>query len=81
MLSIDDKMRNELIDKILSIQNKNILQALNKLISSTDSESEIVKLTNIQKSMLLMSENDIDNGQLISQDEMTKRNLEWLNGL
>lgn len=76
-----DKMRNELIDKILSIQNKNILQALNKLISSTDSESEIVKLTNIQKSMLLMSENDIDNGQLISQDEMTKRNLEWLNGL
>jgi len=30
--------------------------------------------------MLQMSEDDIQNGRLISQDEMNKRNLEWLNG-
>ena len=41
--------------------------------------SDIVKLTNEQKEMLQMSEDDIDNGQLISQEQMNKRNLEWLN--
>ena len=29
--------------------------------------------------MLEMSENDIKNGNLISQEAMNKRNLEWLN--
>lgn len=28
-----------------------------------------------------MSEDDIKNGRLISQEEMDKRNLEWLNEL
>jgi hypothetical protein len=45
------------------------------------SESEIVKLTSEQKAMLEMSENDIENGRLISQEEMNKRNIEWLNAL
>ncbi len=29
--------------------------------------------------MLQMSEDDIVNGQLISQNQMNKRNFEWLN--
>jgi hypothetical protein len=41
--------------------------------------SDIVKLTNEQKEMLQMSEDDIDKGQLISQEQMNKRNLKWLN--
>jgi len=76
-----DKIRSGLIDKILSIKNKDFLEALDKLISSSKSESEIVGLTNEQKSMLEMSENDIKTGKLISQDAMNKRNLEWLNAL
>ncbi|MEO9257907.1 MAG: hypothetical protein ABI207_05970 [Crocinitomicaceae bacterium] len=76
-----DKIRNGLINKILSIRDKEFLQALDKLISSSVSESEIVKLTSEQKVMLEMSENDIENGRLISQEEMNKRNLEWLNAL
>jgi archaellum component FlaF (FlaF/FlaG flagellin family) len=74
-----DNIRNGLIDKILSIKNKDFLQALDKLISSSASESEIVELTNEQKTMLEMSEKDITNDQLISQEAMDKRNLEWLN--
>jgi hypothetical protein len=76
-----DKIRNELIEKILSIRNKDFLQALDKLISSSASELDIVKLTDAQKAMLEMSENDIKKGNLISQEEMNKRNLEWLNAL
>ncbi len=76
-----DKIRTGLIDKILSIKNKDFLEALDKLISSSKSELEIVELTNEQKAMLEMSENDIKTGKLISQDAMNKRNLEWLNAI
>ena len=76
-----DKIRNGLIDKILSIRNKDFLEALDKLISSSESESNIVELSETQKLMLEMSEKDIQNGKLISQDAMNKRNLEWLNAM
>lgn len=76
-----DNIRNGLIDKILSIKDKDFLEVLDKLISSNASESEIVELTTDQKIMLEMSEQDIKNGKLISQEAMDKRNLEWLNAL
>ena len=74
-----DKIRNELIDKILAIQNKDFLEALDKLVSSTVSKDQPVNLSKEQKLMLEMSEEDIKNGRLVSQEEMVKRNLEWLN--
>ena len=73
-----DNIRNGLIDKILSINNKDFLVALDKLITSSSSESDTIELTKEQKTMLEMSEQDIKNGKLISQDAMNKRNLEWL---
>ena len=76
-----DNIRNGLIDKILSIKNKDFLLALDKLITSSSSDSEIVDLTKEQKIMLEMSEADIKDGRLISQEAMDKRNLEWLNGI
>lgn len=74
-----DNIRNGLIDKILSIKNKDFLQALDNLITSSSSSSDLVELTKEQKTMLEMSEEDIKNGKLISQDAMNERNLEWLN--
>lgn len=74
-----DKIRNRLIDKILSIQNKDFLEALDKLVSSSSTDPDEVKLTKEQKLMLEMSEKDINDGNLISQEAMDKRNLEWLN--
>lgn len=76
-----DKIRSRLIDKILTIRNKDFLVALDNLISSSSADNEIVELTAEQKEMLEMSEADIKNGRLISQEAMDKRNLEWLNGL
>lgn len=73
-----DKIRNELIDKILTIRDKDFLVALDNLISSN---TNVVELTTEQKEMLEMSESDIRNGRLISQEAMDKRNIEWLNGL
>ncbi|HZW77700.1 MAG TPA: hypothetical protein VFF21_05275 [Flavobacteriaceae bacterium] len=65
----------------MNIRNKDFLLALDTLISTSDTETNIVKLTAEQKEMLEMSETDIENGRLISQEAMDKRNLEWLNGL
>lgn len=76
-----DKIRNELIDKILAIKNKDVLVALDTLVSSSSDDRDIVELTTDQKEMLEMSEKDIEAGRLISQEAMDKRNLEWLNGL
>lgn len=76
-----DKIRNGLIDKIRSIKNKDFLEALDKLISSSSPESEKIELTNQQKIMLEMSEKDIKEGKLISQEAMNKRNQEWLNAM
>ncbi len=76
-----DKIRSGLIDRILSIQNKGLLLALDKIISSFTVESEIVELNYEQKVMLEMSEQDIREGKLISQEAMNKRNIEWLNSI
>jgi archaellum component FlaF (FlaF/FlaG flagellin family) len=76
-----DKIRSGLIDKILAIRNKDFLVALDNLISSSSANTGTVELTSEQKEMLQMSELDIANGRLISQEAMDKRNMEWLNGL
>ncbi|MDR9447341.1 MAG: hypothetical protein RI519_06400 [Balneolaceae bacterium] len=74
-----DKIRNGLIDKILSIKDRDVLVALNTLISSEAKEDDIIELSSDQKKMLELSEEDIKHGRLISQEAMDKRNLEWLN--
>ncbi len=74
-----DKIRNGLIDKIFSINNKDFLEAIDKLITSSIPENESLSLEKEQSEMLEMSEQDILDGSLISQEAMDKRNLEWLN--
>jgi hypothetical protein len=76
-----DKIRSELIDKILTIRNIDFLLALDSLISSSKTNTDVVELTTEQKEMLEMSESDIVNGRLISQEAMDKRNMEWLKEL
>ncbi len=78
MNTVDD-IRNELIDKILAIRDRDFLEALSKLVTSSALKSEKAELTPAQKAMLEMSEEDLKNGNLISQEAMDKRNLEWLN--
>lgn len=76
-----DQLKDVLITKILSINNIDVLQTLDKIISSSDPGTDIIELTEAQKKMLQMSEQDIKEGRLISQDAMMERNLEWLKEL
>lgn len=74
-----DKIKSDLIDKILSIKNRDFLKALDVLVSANSNPTELIKLSSDQKVMLEMSEQDIKEGRLISQEAFEKRNLEWLN--
>ncbi len=80
-MAVVDKIRNRIIDKILTIKDKEVLESLDRMINSTSIESGTIELSEEQKLMLEMSDEDIKKGRLISQDAMIKRNLEWLNTL
>ena len=71
-----DELRNKLINNILSIKNRDFLEALDKLITSVAPESDLIELTKEQKIMLEMSERDIENGDLISQEKIMRRSAE-----
>ena len=52
--------------------------AIANIFDSTRSE-EKVQLSSEQIEMLMMSENDIKCGKLVSEDDLIKTDLEWLN--
>ena len=74
-----DIIRNGIIDKLLAISDKDYLLAILRLVDNTAVEDEKIKLTKEQKLMLEMSEADIQNGRIISQTNLDKNDLEWLN--
>lgn len=78
MASVDN-LRNNLINKILAIRSEDFLEALDNIISSSNQANDPISLNQSQKEMLLMGLNDVKNGNLISQDDIDKADLEWLN--
>ena len=77
-MTANESIRNSLIDKILTINNLDFLIALDNLLKSSSSINEGVDLTPEQKQMLEMSEDDILNGRVISQDTLKMKTEEWL---
>lgn len=75
-----DGIRNGIIDKLLAISDKEYLKALLRLVDNSAVQDERIKLSKEQKLMLEMSEADILGGQTISQNDLDRNDLEWLNG-
>lgn len=75
-----DIIRNGIIDKLLTISDKEYLMALLRLVDNSAMQDEKIKLTKEQKLMLEMSETDIQNNRIISQTDLDKNDLEWLKG-
>jgi hypothetical protein len=73
-----DTIRNSIIDRLLAISNTEYLKALYKLVENSSFENDKIKLSEAQKMMLLMSENDIVNGKLIDNHQLEKEDLKWL---
>jgi hypothetical protein len=84
-MNSEETIKQRLIHRILAIKNLDILEQVEQFISAKQS---IIKenyasdeLTSEQLEMLRLAEEDIKYGRLISQEEMDKRNLKWLNEL
>lgn len=73
-----DLIRNGIIDKLLSISDKNYLVAIQQLLENSSVQSKSIKLSKEQKLMLELSEKDIENGRLVKQNDLDKSDIEWL---
>ncbi len=80
-MSVADKIRNNIIDKLLTISDKEYLSALYQIVSTSTVNDDIVKLSEAQILMLNMSDEDINNDRMVSYDELDKTDLEWLKSL
>jgi len=80
MASIDT-LRNGIIDKLLTISNKDYLGALYQLVQSSSTDKDKVKLTEEQILMLKLSDKDIKHNRLIPQSQLDKEDLKWLKEL
>jgi hypothetical protein len=80
-MTTTDHIRNGIIEKLLTISNKEYLTALFQLVKSSSANDGNVKLTEEQVVMLNMSEKDIKRGKLISQAQLDKADLKWLKEL
>ena len=64
-------VKNRLIDRILVTKNGELLEAVEKLLTYTQSE-EVLALSSEQIELLMMSEMDIKYGNLISESDLKK---------
>lgn len=76
-MSTLENIKNRLIDRILVTQNEKLLAAISNIFDSTQT-SEKLSLNSEQIEMLMMSEQDIENGNLISETEQKQIDSEWM---
>ena len=72
-----ENIKNSLIDRILATKNEKLLEAIDRIFASTQTE-EVISLSSEQIEMLSMSERDIEAGNFISESELNNRDSEWL---
>lgn len=73
-----DNLKYRLLDKLISIQDINLLEKVNELIGNVDVNKPVFKVTPDQKNMLMKSEEDILNEDLISDEELNEEEDKWL---
>lgn len=71
------KIKNRLIDKILASKNEELLSAIESIFESTQKE-EKVKLNSFEKELLMLSEIDIEYGNVVSDEELRKSDAKWM---
>ncbi len=71
------KLRTRLIDRIMLSDNAGLLRAIEEIFEATQS-GEVVNLTSEQIEMLKMSELDIQQENIISEDDLLKQDDQWM---
>ncbi|WP_298245916.1 hypothetical protein [uncultured Christiangramia sp.] len=73
-----DNIKNRLIDRILVTKNEQLLKAIDTIFNSTQKEEKLT-LNSHQIEMLMMSENDIEKENLISESDLKRADSKWMN--
>ena len=73
-----ETLRASLVQNIFSTDNLNLLEAINQIFSSTEVEEKEYKLSENQKKLLMLAEDDIKYGRLVSDEELRKMDEEWM---
>jgi len=73
-----EQIRNNLIDKLLAISNRDIIASLDKLLETTIGEKDVYKVSRQQAIILKASETDILNGDLILDEQINQEEDLWL---
>ena len=72
-----ENLRASLVQKIFSTNNLNLLEAINKIFTSTEEEKKYI-LSENQKKLLLVAEEQIKYGEVVSDEELRKLDEEWM---
>ncbi len=73
-----DDLKYSLLDKIISVKDKALLEKVDAIIGNVDIEETEMKLSHAQCEMLVNSEEDIRNGNIIADEELNKEEDKWL---
>ncbi len=73
-----EKLKTRLIDRIIVSQDGEVLHAIEILLKSTQKENPL-HLTSQQIELLKMSEQDIEAGRIISEDDLSESDSKWMN--
>ena len=72
-----ENLRASLVQKIFSTNNLNLLEAINKIFTSTEEETKYI-LSENQKKLLMVAEEQIKYGEVVSDEELRKLDEEWM---
>ena len=73
-----EQIRNNIIEKLYSIDNKELLDAMDKLLAASVKQDKPYKISSEQKEVLDSSDQDIIYGRLISDEDLNAEVDEWL---
>lgn len=73
-----DKIKDQLIEKILLIKNETFLKELDVFLSETANSDGKIIFSDLQKELLRLSFQDIEEGKVISHDELEIKVNKWL---
>ena len=74
-----DILRNNLIDRLLNVDNPNLLKALDSLIKESSNKSDTYRFTRKQLELLKKSDEDIADGRTHSHSSVINDAKEWIN--
>jgi len=73
-----DILRNNLIDKLYSIENEHVLKAISTLLEESTNAPTVYEFSEEQINELKQSDHQIKQGLVINHDEVISRAKEWV---